>query len=149
MKKIIAMLLCVALVAAMGVSAFAGTPDKPDSKTEVFTVAQWYTYLASKDTTATGLKAYANALGEMKAAAQANLDDYNAGIKTAAQAVQAAQYASVAAYVSVASQLYAAAAQNALNEALASFQIELDKAFEIPEETNTLMEVFFTGKAAE
>ena len=131
MKKIIAMLLCVALVAAMGVSAFAGTPDKPDSKTEVFTVAQWYTYLASKDTTATGLKAYANALGEMKAAAQANLDDYNAGIKTAAQAVQAAQYATVAAYVDAATTLYKAAATNAVNQALAEFKIALENEMKV------------------
>ena len=146
MKKIIAMLLCVALVAAMGVSAFAGTPDKPDSKTETFTVADWFNYLSNKPAAAkTDLEKYAAALSDAKAKVAEELDAYNKGIKTAAQAVQAAQAATVAAYVNVATQLYQAEATNALNKALAEFQIELDKAFEIPEETN-FWATFFAGQ---
>ena len=135
MKKIIAMLLCVALVAAMGVSAFAGTPAKPDSKTEVFSVKDWYDFLKTP-VEVSELEAYALALGKAKAALNNELDAYNKGIKTAALAVQAAQYATVGAYVNAATELYAAAANNAINEALAEFQIELENALKIPASVN-------------
>ena len=68
MKKIIAMLLCVALVAAMGVSAFAGTPGKPDSKTETFSVEEWKEYLDSEVVFANDLLKYAAYLSDAKAA---------------------------------------------------------------------------------
>lgn len=137
MKKIIAMLLCVALVAAMGVSAFAGTPDKPDSKTETFSIKQWGEYLGSKATAAETahaalvagtVKDYADAVAAAKAVYANNLSAYNAGIKTAVSAIQFAQYATVADYVAYATELYAANATNAINQAIAEFYVELADA---------------------
>ena len=136
MKKIVAMILCVAMVAALGVSAFAEpiTAKNKDSKTLSFTVSEWYTWLTGdgKAAAATGLKAYAEQLGTVKGILQDDIDDYNAGIKTAAKAVQAAQYATVAAYVETATALYKVAAENAINKALAEFEIALNEAIDPP-----------------
>ena len=148
MKKIIAMLLCVAMVAALGVSAFAAEKEKAitdTSKTQVWDVAKWYAWLTGdgKAEAATGLKAYANAVGAAKAAAQDQLDAYNKGIKTAAQAVQAAQYAAVAAYLKEATVEYKAAAENALNRALAEFKIELENAAKVAEAKDVLADFGF------
>ena len=129
MKKIIAMLLCVALVAAMGVTAFAGTPGAPDSKTEVFTIQEWYDYL-NTEVVLTGLNAYAASLAHAKEAYKNEIAAWN-GLKTRiATAVQAAQYAAIAAYVDAAWQIAQAEATNALNEALASFAIDLEDLYE-------------------
>ena len=135
MKKIIAMLLAVAMVAALGVAAFAGTVADPDSKTETFTVAEWADYLANtKKSPATvahealvsgDIRAYAAAVSSAKAVYAANLAAYNAGIKVAAAAVQFAQYATVADYVYYATELYAANVENAINEAVANFYLDL------------------------
>ena len=139
MKKIIAMLLCVAMVAAMGVSAFAAEKAITDiSKTKVWSVDQWYKYITNpaNATQKTTLETYAGLVSKAKAAAQAELDDYNKGIKTAAQAVQAAQYAAVAAYVDVATELYSAAATNALNKTLAEFQKALNDEMKVAATTS-------------
>ncbi len=142
MKKIVAMILCVAMVAALGVSAFAEpiTKDNKDSKTLIFTAAEWYDWLTGEgaDAAKTGLALYASELGAAKAAAQAKLDAYNKGIKTAAQAVQAAQYATVAAYVNAATTLYKAAATNAVNQALAEFKIALEGEMKAAEAVDVL-----------
>ena len=122
MKKIIAMLLCVALVAAMSVSAFAAPKG-----TEVWDIEKWYEEL-SNPTAATGLKALAADLAGAKAAYAAQVKAYNEGITDAIKAVQAAQYATVAAYVDVATQLYAANAENAINKAIAQFELDLKAA---------------------
>ena len=146
MKKIIAMILCVAMVAALGVTAFAEkiTNDNKDSKTLVFTVAEWYEWLThdGKAAAATGLKAYAEQLGTVKSILQDDIDAYNKGIKTAAQAVQAAQYATVAAYVETATMLYKVAAEQAINKALAEFEIALNDVIN-PPETVPVGKIFF------
>ncbi len=133
MKKIIAMLLCVAMVAALGVSAFAAEATPKTSKTVIWDVKDWYDYLTGegKAEAKTGIALYASELGAAKAAAQKKLDAYNAQIKTAAQAVQAAQYATVAAYVDAATTLYKAAATNAVNQALAEFKIALENEMKV------------------
>ena len=138
MKKIIAMLLCVAMVAAMGVTAFADEVTPLNSKTATWTVKEWYDYITDPANAAskTTLETYAGLVSKAKAAAQAELDAYNKGIKTAAQAVQAAQYAAVAAYVDVATELYAAAAENALNKTLAEFQKALNDEMKVAVETS-------------
>ena len=134
MKKIIAMLLCVALVAAMGVSAFAAgnmgstLPDKA-SKTEIFSVEDWKTWL-NTTVAVDDLTGYALALSKAKAAFANELDAYN-GLKVRiATAVQAAQYAAVAAYVDAAWQIAQAEATNAINKSLAEFSIALDKVYQ-------------------
>lgn len=123
MKKIIAMLLCVAMVAAMGITAFADAPKG----TEVWDIQKWYEELSKKEELS-GLKAIAANLAGAKAAYTAQVKAYNAGITDAIKAVQAAQYATVAAYVNVATQLYAANAENEINKAIAQFEIDLKDA---------------------
>ena len=72
MKKIIAMLLCVALVAAMSVSAFAAEKAITDvSKTKVWSVDEWYKWLTGDGkATKTELETYAGLVSAAKAAAQ-------------------------------------------------------------------------------
>ncbi len=123
MKKIIAMLLCVALVAAMSVSAFAASPKG----TEIWSVDQWVTEL-TKPSSKNDVQKLAAELAGAKDAYSKAVKAYNDGIKDAAKAVQAMQYATVAAYVKAATDLYEVNAANELNKAVAQFKIDLAAA---------------------
>lgn len=117
MKKIIAMLLCVAMVAAFAVNAFAAGPFKVDATKS--SAAYFYDELVNGETTAVAgsLAAYAEQLSAAKkefAAAKKSLGDLLGVVN---DAVKTAQYQAVATYYEAAAVLY----EEAANEALANF----------------------------
>ena len=123
MKKIIAMLLCVAMVAALSVAAFADLKGITDPKvSSVEELVQ-----AKKDAAAdkTALEAYAASLAAAKKAAgdaKAALADVLSNVKAAAQA---AQYNALEAYFNAAAEKAEIEIETAINNYLAEITIAL------------------------
>ena len=108
MKKIIAMLLCVAMVAAMGISALADIVYVPVSAlqsgmpaaTQAIEIAGQIFDDATK--IKTGVAGYAAQLGGAKKAYAKAVKEYNELLGNIADAAKAAQYAAVASYYNAA-----------------------------------------------
>lgn len=122
MKKIIAMLLCVAMIAAMGVSAFAAN--------ESLTGAHSWEYYWNKKVDGkyayTGIvRDYAAGLASAKSAYNDAKDAFSKVVKALPDAQAHAIYTALGQYYSAATQVLNIQFGNALNQALAEFEFEL------------------------
>ena len=120
MKKIIAMLLCVAMIAAIAISAYADVKVEVVSSKKLTSIEDWITEL-NKPVTKTDLQKYAEALTAAKAVATAGKDALNDALKAAKDAIQAAQYVAIAqAYVDALVDY-----TNEVNKAIAQLYVDL------------------------
>lgn len=127
MKKIIAMLLCVAMIAAMSVSAFA--------KDESLTARHSYEYYWNKKTDgqypSNGIvRDYAAGLAAAKSAYNDAKDAFSKVVKALPDAQAHAIYTALGQYYSAATQVLNIQFGNALNQALAEFAFELSKSIQ-------------------
>lgn len=127
MKKIIAMLLCVAMIAAMSVSAFA--------KDESLTARHSYEYYWNKKTddqyASNGIvRDYAAGLAAAKSAYNDAKDAFSKVVKALPDAQAHAIYTALGQYYSAATQVLNIQFGNALNQALAKFAFELQKSIQ-------------------
>ena len=115
MKKIIAMLLAVAMVAALGINAFAQTTTV--LHTQVSTFAEYYNAIAASKVAAAGsLKEYAQQLSWAKEFYGNKVKDYKTMLGYVADATKAAQYGAVAEYYLFAADAVEKAALEAINQ---------------------------------
>lgn len=133
MKKIIAMLLCVAMVAALAVSAFAATPWAGVSKStyfdgETYDVKSVYDRFVDKVngyyTADSALSDYASALGAAKKAVAQRQADFNQAIADLKDAIKTAQNAALAGAYAVATEQLEIDAAIAINDFLAQAQYD-------------------------
>ena len=122
MKKIIAMLLCVAMIAAMGVSAFAAN--------ESLTAPHSYEYYWNKKVDGkyayTGIvRDYAAGLAAAKSAYNDAKDAFSKVVKALPDAQARLIYTALGEYYTAAAQVLNIQFGNALNQALAEFEFEL------------------------
>ena len=128
MKKIIAMLLAVAMVAALGVSAFADV-KRADAKTTILSIDDWKTILVAEADDVTSVKAYANALAAAKLAYNAEKKVLAEMVNNTAKAYQTAQYWIAAEILNYQAEQYELAVGNAINEAIAQAEIDIAKDY--------------------
>ncbi len=125
MKKIIAMVLCVALIAALGVSAFAET------KTGRHSYAYYWNKLVDDAVTWKGdIREYAAGLANAKKAYGDAKDAYNKAMGALANAQTTFIYDSLADFYDAALWVANVQFNNALEEAQANFQYELYKSID-------------------
>ncbi len=121
MKKIIAMLLCVALVASLGISAFA------DGLLTTHDYAYYWNKLVDDSVAKGPIEQQAKALNAAKKAYGDAKDDLSKAVANLSKAVQTVQYNMVANYYSAATQALNVQFQNAINEAWANYNFEMYK----------------------
>ena len=119
MKKIIAMILCVAMVAALSVSAFAAVTVT--IKTGTITTIDDYIKELSKPVVKTDLEKYAAALSAAKAVANVEKTELQKALNAAKDAIQAAQYVAIAQAYEDAVVAYT----NEVNKAIAQVYVDL------------------------
>lgn len=133
MKKIIALLLAVALVAAMSVSVFAATPwDGVYKETwfdgETYYVKSAYDRFVDKVDKfydpSSALSDYASALGAAKTAVANRQKEFNKAIADLKDAIKTAQNAALAGAYAVATEQLEIDAAIAINEFLAQAQYD-------------------------
>lgn len=119
MKKIIAMLLCVAMVAAFGVNAFALTTTTSDSTIDEI-MAALKADKDAKDAAKNAIAKYADNLAAAKKLYGDQKDALNAALKATKSAVEVAQYTAVAVAYAEAVEDYIVA----VNEAIAQYYLD-------------------------
>ena len=126
MKKIIAMVLAVAMIAAFGVSAFAATPAT-SNKLDIPTVQEWYDALKAPSAK-TQVEAYAKLLDGSKQYYKDAQDALKDLLKATQKAIQVAQYAIVADAIYTQRDLLNAAVASEINKAIAQSWIDYENA---------------------
>ena len=119
MKKIIAMILCVAMVAALSVSAFAAVTVT--ITTGKITTIDEYIEELNKPVEKTALEQYASALSAAKATATVEKAKLQTALNAAKNAIQAAQYVAIAQAYEDAVVAYT----NEVNKAIAQIYVDL------------------------